>query len=328
MSIRQQTNAFARPDDVLGVKHLAISFALYIAALWLGVTFWGNWPVVAFAALLYTGGAIRLFGVQHDCGHFAYFSNHYLNVWCGVILGAFTSNAFHTMRYNHNRHHAYIGNIDYAECHEVWTMTVRDYVSAPISTRLAYRAYRSLPAMYLIGPIFTFFIRYRFPRNALRVGWWDAALQNTLMILLWCGVFLAAGSVGIKFMVCAGITAAVIGSIMVYSGHNHEDTYWERSGEVDFEEASLKGASVLTLGPVFDFMTFNFAYHDLHHLNSRVPCYHLKLCHEALRDQLNPTRLGFWEALSSIQWKLWDEEQGRMVRFSDLNHLPALHPAE
>lgn len=329
MTIRQQTRAFARTNNALGSFHLGVSLALYLAALWLGITFFGNWLVVAFAIFLFTGASVRLFGVQHDNGHLSYFTNRRANVWTGVILGAFTNNAFHSMRYNHNRHHAYVGNLDQMEDHEVWTMTVREYQAAPLRTRVTYRIYRSAPVIFFLGPIFIFFIRYRFPRNCLKVGWWDAAMQNALMAAFWAAVYFAAGWTGLKFLIMAEVVAAMFGTLMVYCGHNHEETYWQRDAHVDFEDASLQGASVLDLGPVFDFMTFNFAYHDLHHLNSKVPCYYLKQCHVALSDQLNPSRLGLWEALTSIQWKLWDEDRGRMIRFRDLKQpMTAMQPAE
>lgn len=328
MTIRQQTRAFATANNVVGAAHLALSLLMYFAATAVGTLYWGNPIVMTCAVILFAGACVRLFGVQHDNGHLSYFSNRRANVWTGVLLGAFTCNPFHSMRYNHNRHHAYIGNLDQMESHEVWTMTVRGYHEAPLKTRIAYRIYRSAIVMFFLGPIFIFFIRYRWPKNALRVGWWDALMQNALMATWWALVFVLAGWTGIKFLVLALICTTCVGTIMIYSGHNHEDTYWQHEDHVDFEEASLRGASVLSLGPVFDFMTFNFAYHDLHHLNSKVPCYNLRACHFALADQLSPVRLTLREAVTSIQWKLWDEEQGRMVRFGDAVPGLAMHPAE
>jgi len=328
MSFRRATRAYAVPKNAIGAFHLVNSLALYFAAVWLGTTFWGNWLVVALAVFLFFGASVRLFGVQHDNGHLNYFTSRKVNVVSGVLLGAFTQNAFHAMRYNHNRHHAYIGNLDQMENHEVLTWTVRQYQDAGFWGKLYYRIYRSAPVIFFIGPIFIIFIRYRFPKNAMKTGLIDVAIQNALMLTLWFAIYSWGGVVALKFLVLAMVVTACVGVAIVYVGHNHEETYWASAENVDFTEASLKGASVIDLGPVFDFMTFNFAYHDLHHLNSNVPCYNLKACHLALSPHLNPTRLGFWDAIACIQWKLWDEEQGKMVRFSDLKAEPRLHQAE
>ncbi|WP_422825099.1 fatty acid desaturase [Thalassococcus sp. BH17M4-6] len=317
-----KSRAFARPDDRLASLHLAISLAMWVGAVALGAAYPGNPAAIAMSVVVFVGASIRLFAVQHDCGHLSYFRGHRVNVWTGVLLGAFTANAFHTMRYNHNRHHAHIGNLDEMDSHEVLTWTVADWRAATPLQRLGYRLYRSVLSICLLGPLYIFFLRYRFPKNARKVGLWDCALQNALMAALWVGVYLLGGVAAFQAQLLGSVATAIVGTIMVYSGHNHEDTYWNRADAVDFEEASLRGASVLTLGPVFDFMTFNFAYHDLHHLNARIPCYRLRACHRALRDDLHPTRLGLSEALGSLRWKLWDEEQGRMVRFADVAASP------
>jgi len=323
------TQDYASPDDAMGVAHLIITLVLYAAAVVLGALSWGIWPLTAVFVLLFTGASIRLFGIQHDCGHFSYFRAHRANVICGVLLGAFTHNAYFAMRYNHNRHHAFVGNLDRMDSHEVLTWTVEEFRQAGFWGRLYYRIYRSAPVIFVIGPLFIIFIRYRFPKNARKTGLADVVAQNALMLALWVTVWWIGGAVALSFFVTAAVVTACLGVFMVYVGHNHEDTYWERSPNHDFEEASLKGASVLDLGPLFDFMTFNFAYHDLHHLNARVPAYRLKACHVALSPHLRPTRLGWWQALRCIRWKLWDEDKGRMVTFRDARAAaPSLHPAE
>lgn len=323
------TQRYASPDDRLGACHLVISLALYLAAISLGTWGYGDPALMILAILMFTGASIRLFGIQHDNGHYSYFTSQRANTVCGILLGAFTNNAFHAMRYNHNRHHAYIGDLDRMESHEVLTWTVAQYQAAGFWGRLYYRCYRSAPVIFVIGPLFIIFIRYRFPKNALKSGIWDVARQNLLMAALWGSVYLIGGWVAFKFFLIAACVTACLGVFMVYVGHNHEDTYWSRAPDYDFESASLKGASVLDLGPVFDFMTFNFAYHDLHHLNHKVPAYRLKQCHVDLSPHIAPTRLGWWSGLQCIRWKLWDEDRGRMVTFAAARQSEqSLQPAE
>ena len=122
-----------------------------------------------------------MFGVQHDCGHLSYFTSHRANVITGVLLGGLTYNPYFAMRYNHNRHHAFVGDLDRMESHEVLTWTVAEYRAAGRWQRLYYRIYRSLPVIFVIGPLFVLFIRYRWPKNVSKTGILDVIIQNSLM---------------------------------------------------------------------------------------------------------------------------------------------------
>ncbi len=329
MSIRQLAKPYAAPINSLAWFHLINTTALYISAISLGTLYWGNIPVQVLAIVLFAGGSIRFFGIQHDCGHLSYFANRRVNETVGVITGAFTGNPYYAMRYNHNRHHAYIGNLDERAAHEVLTWTVDEYLSATPGQQLFYRVYRSAFVLYFLGPILIIFFRYRYPKNARKTGLLDVLMQNTLMFSFWGLLYFVFGWQCFAFFLIASVFTACFGTFMVYAGHNYENAYWEHAESCNFEDASLKGSSVLDFGRLFHFLTFNFAFHDLHHLHARIPCYRLQACHIALKDELQPTRMGFLEAVSCIRWKLWDEASGKMVRFSDLPQIRAARmPAE
>jgi omega-6 fatty acid desaturase (delta-12 desaturase) len=328
MSIRQMAKPYAAPLNGVAWFHFVITALLYAAAIGLGTVYWGNLPVQALAVVMFMGGSIRFFGIQHDCGHLSYFSSRKVNEVVGVLTGAFTGNPYYAMRYNHNRHHAYIGNLDERESHEVLTWTVAEYQAASKGGKLFYRIYRSAFTLYFLGPILIIFGRYRYPKNAAKTGMLDVVMQNTLMFSFWAFLYFVIGWQCFTFFIIASVITACFGTFMVFAGHNYEDAYWEHAADCDFEEASLKGSSVLDFGRVFHFMTFNFAFHDLHHLHAKIPCYRLQQCHIMLKDELQPTRMGLIEAVSCVKWKLWDESTGKMVRFSDLPQTQGLQPAE
>lgn len=328
MTIRQRAHAYAAPQNGVAVANLILSAALYFGAITVGGVYWGNPIIVTLAVIVFIGGCIRFFGAQHDCGHYAHFSNRQASEVVGVILGAFTAHPFYAMQYNHNRHHAHIGNLDERDAHEVLTWTVAEYQNASFWGRFLYRAYRSVFVIYFLGPVFIFFIRYRIPKNVQKTGWADVVMQNGLMALLWYGVYTVGGPTAFVFFIIANICAACFGTFMVFAGHNFEEAYWEHTADVDLEDASLRGSSVLDFGPVFHFLTYNFAYHDLHHLYVKIPAYRLGACHEALRNELQPTRMGWGEAIACIRWKLWDEDSKRMVRFQDVEAPRMMHPTE
>ena len=165
--------------------------------------------MMALAIVLFTGGGIRYFGAQHDCGHATHFSNRTVNTTVGVILGAFTAHPFYAMRYNHNFHHRHIGNLDARDAHEVLTWTVAEYQAAGFWGKLFYRTYRSIPVIYFFGPIFIFFIRYRIPKNVSKTGWLDVVMQNGLMFVLWVGVFIIGGTTAFTFFMIANGTRTI-----------------------------------------------------------------------------------------------------------------------
>ena len=328
MSIRKMARPFASPQNGVAALHLFITTVMYFGAIAVGTQFWGNVPVMFVAMIVFIGATIRFFGAQHDCGHYAHFTNRKFSEVVGVILGAITAHPFYAMQYNHNRHHAHIGNLDERDAHEVLTWTVAEYQAASLWGKLFYRVYRSAPVIYFLGPVFIFFIRYRIPKNVTKTGWLDVVMQNGLMVMLWYGVYAVGGVTAVTVFLIFNVCAACFGTFMVFTGHNFEEAYWEHADDVNYEDASLRGSSVLDFGAVFHFLTYNFAFHDLHHLYVKIPAYRLKACHEALKDELQPTRMGWAEAVSCIRWKLWDEETKRMVRFSDVPQSRMMHPAE
>ncbi|MDZ7683732.1 MAG: fatty acid desaturase [Gammaproteobacteria bacterium] len=58
-------------------------------------------PVVPAAGFL-----VRLFMIQHDCGHRPFFRSRRANDWVGRIIGVFTHTPYAFWRYTHGRHHA------------------------------------------------------------------------------------------------------------------------------------------------------------------------------------------------------------------------------
>ncbi|NCX85028.1 MAG: hypothetical protein EBX04_14695, partial [Rhodobacteraceae bacterium] len=54
---------------------------------------------------------VRLFCIQHDCGHGTLFKKKSINDWIGRILGAFTLTPYEVWRRAHSIHHGASGNL-------------------------------------------------------------------------------------------------------------------------------------------------------------------------------------------------------------------------
>ena len=69
------------------------------------------WLTLALA-LPAAGFLVRLFMIQHDCGHGAFFRTHAINDWVGRLFGVFTLTPYDYWNLTHAAHHAAAGNLD------------------------------------------------------------------------------------------------------------------------------------------------------------------------------------------------------------------------
>ena len=111
--------------------------------------------------------------------------------------------------------------------------------------------------------------------------------------------------------------AGAAGIWLFYVQHQFEDTYWQSSGEWSYAEAALRGSSYLKLPKVLQFFSGNIGLHHVHHLSARVPNYNLPRAHEANPVFRDVPTLTFWDGISAVRLKLWDEESGRLVTWRD-----------
>lgn len=328
MDIRDFLKPYTRKSDLLGALSLGVTLLVYGAALVAGArAAQFPWLAAPFVVIL-AFASVRLYVLQHDCGHASLFRTRGLNDGAGYLLSVFSLTPFRVMQYNHNQHHAYLGNLDHRETTEVYTMTLREWRQAPWWRRLWYRIYRNPVVMLSLGGIYAYFIAYRWPRNTRKVGVAGVLVHNALLGGYVALVWAVLGWPGLAVLGISAVLAGVIGVFLVYLQHNFEDTYWDRKPDLDFRKATLEGSSSLDLGHWWDIGTGNIAYHDLHHFNPSIPSYNLRRCQKALPEEFKRHEPILWpEALASFRLKLWDEEQQKLVPFPRGGAVQAVHPA-
>jgi omega-6 fatty acid desaturase (delta-12 desaturase) len=265
--------------------------------------------ILAFAS-------VRLYVLQHDCGHYSLFKTRWWNDVAGYALSVVSLTPYRVMQYNHNLHHAHLGDLEHRETTEVFTMTLREWHQAGVFKRLWYRTYRNPLVMLSLGGIFAYFIAYRWPKNTRVVGVRGVLAHNAMVAAYVALVWFALGWPGLVVLGASAVLAGVIGVFLVYLQHNFEDTYWDRKPDHQFQKATLEGSSSLDLGHWWDIGTGNIAYHDLHHFAPGIPSFRLRHCQNNLPDHLKTKDVIRWpEAIASFRLKLWDEESRKMVPF-------------
>lgn len=331
IEIKTFTQDWCDKDDRIASLSYFGTFAVYFLTLWLAIeaAFAAAWWAVVPLVVINAFAGVRLYVLQHDCGHHSLFSTKLRNELAGYGLSTFTLTPFRAMQVNHNDHHAHISDLDARETTEIYTMTVKEWEEAGFWQRLGYRLYRNPLFMLPVGGAFTYLIRYRWPKNAAKIGGWEVMVQN-VAVAVWVGLIWAlAGWTGIWIWLATAVVAGIIGVFLVYLQHNFEDAYWDRRPELRFDRAALQGASCLDLGWWWDLGTGNIAYHDIHHFNARIPSYRLRQCHFALREHYDIHTVRWPQAFKAFTLKLWDEETERLVPFPKAKKpAPEAMPAE
>lgn len=290
----------------------------YAALLSLQVGYW----LTLLAAIPAAFMLVRLFMLQHDCGHGAFFRSQPANNLVGSILGVFTLVPYAYWRRTHAIHHATSGNLDARGLGDIDTLTVREYLSRSRFRRLMYRLYRHPVVLLLVGPTWQFILKHRLPldiprtwrREALGVQATNLALAVLVAAMWW--------AVGIErfLLVQLPITliAGTIGVFLFYVQHQYEDTYWRYRETWNYFHAGLEGASHLTMPKVLQWCTANIGLHHIHHINSRIPNYHLQRAYDAHPELRQVTCLSLWQSVGTLRLTLWDEDAGRLVGFREL----------
>jgi omega-6 fatty acid desaturase (delta-12 desaturase) len=88
----------------------------------------GYW-VCLLLAVPAAGFLVRLFMIQHDCGHGAFFHHRLANDWVGRVIGVLTLTPYDFWRRTHAVHHATSGNLDRRGTGDIDTLTVQEYLA-------------------------------------------------------------------------------------------------------------------------------------------------------------------------------------------------------
>jgi omega-6 fatty acid desaturase (delta-12 desaturase) len=274
---------------------------------------------------------VRLFMIQHDCGHGSFFPRRAANDWLGRVLGVFTLTPYDYFKRSHAMHHARTGNLDHRGIGDVATLTVREYQEKSRRGRLVYRLYRNPVILFGIGPAYLFILQYRLPVGLMRSGWrpWMSTMATNVALVAFVGLAIwALGAVQFLLVyVPVLIVASTIGVWLFYVQHQFEGAHWDRDENWSFHEAALHGSSHYDLPGVLRWLTANIGIHHIHHLSSRIPFYRLD---NVLRDRPElraVSRLTLRESLRTVTLALWDEDQRRLVTFRQARALRTGQPA-
>ena len=170
--IRRVAASFAKPDGRRSALQLITAFGPFLAgctAMYLVLP----WSWLATLALAVPTGLllVRVFIVQHDCGHGSFFASRRANIWVGRACSLITMTPYANWARQHGLHHADWNNLDrtgggsdiYSAC-----LTVEEYLALSPGRRLLYRLPRHPLVANILLPPLVFLVLYRVPFDTPR----------------------------------------------------------------------------------------------------------------------------------------------------------------
>src|SRR5437868_6201369 len=293
---------YRKPDTRRSVWQLTSAAIMYLGT-WvlmyfsLDVSYWLTLALAVPAAFF----LMRLFIIQHDCGHGAFFQNTRAAEITGFILGVLTLTPYHYWKKTHAIHHATSGNLEHRGFGDINTLTVDEYLALNRWRKLKYRIYRHPLVLFGVGAVAHFAIVHRIPtivprewkRERRSILWTDVALL---------GLVVAAGLVfGFKALALVHLPLLLLscsmGVWMFYVQHQFEPTYWEHDQGWKYESAALEGSSYYRLPKFLQWLTGNIGLHHVHHLNARIPNYRLQEVFDKHPQLQKVTTITLWQSL-------------------------------
>jgi acyl-lipid omega-6 desaturase (Delta-12 desaturase) len=337
-----QTDAFARISDhcqhfrgaapTRSIGQLVLNLSLYgglIAAMY-GLVAIGAWWAALLLSVPASGILMRLFIIQHDCGHGAFFKSKRANHAVGWLVSVLSFTPYGFWRDAHNRHHANSGNLTKRGMGGVDTLTVEEFKRLTPRNKALYKFYRHPLTLLVFGPPVYFLLLQRLPMNAdpmpyteVYFGmkgpriWQSVMLLNLALVVFYGGLAFLFGGLATLIVIAPTVSlAGIAGSWLFYVQHQYEDAYWAERKDWNYNAAALLGSSHYDLPRILQWFTGNIGLHHIHHLCSLIPNYRLQECYDASPELQALPKLSIRDSFKSPGMTLWDEQSGRMVGFS------------
>lgn len=318
------TRPFAHDSLLRSWWSIASTFGLLVAVL-VAAAIAPWWPLRLAASMLGALVLVRAFILYHDFMHGAILPGSRLARAVFYTYAAINLTPPRSWRDSHNFHHANVGKLEGSNTGSFPLMTTQMWRTASPVQRLSYRLIRH-PLTILFAYLTIFLVSVcTLPLLRRPARYWDSALSllahSSVLVTLW---LFAGVDVAFFALVLPMTIAGAMGGYLFYVQHSFPGMQILPESEWTPYRAALVSSSYLRLGPVLRWFTGNIGFHHVHHLNSLIPFYRLPKAMDAIPELQHPavTTLRPHDVMACLRANVWDDENGRMVRYCDVALAP------
>lgn len=286
-----------------------------------------HWALQLLGGLIAGWATSVLFVWGHDAAHGALFKNKIIAEILGSLAMLPSLNMYRLWCYGHNRVHH--GFTSMTEVDWIWKpLSPKEYQQKSKMQQFIYRLERSFFSCalhYFLRVWWQKMIRFKLPElNA------QFLVVKAVTFLLAALAFIAVKNFTASYFaaICAVIIPFIVFNYViaffVYLHHTHpEIPYFKTRDQWSFAVGGISCCTVIRMSKLSEIMTHNIMIHVPHHVDFRVPFYHLKGAYGDLKSDYEKyiTEYKFsWNKVFKIfgKCKLFDYEQQIWYNFDDI----------
>lgn len=292
--LRHKLSSFAEKNLITAARLVFTDYVLFIFGLWLVITLPGFYKVFPSAFLGVVIG--RLFLIGHDACHQSFTASTKLNNWIGRLVFLPSLTPFSLWNVGHNLSHHGFTNLkgkDY-----VWVpLTLEEYRQLSPARKMLERIYRSgwgTGVYYLIELWWNkmYFPNKRHISSERRIYVQDSWLV-TIFGIFWIGLLVWQAYVTAQSPVVLVMTGFILPffiwntlmGFIIYIHHTHPSVQWYDDGH---KWTAAQPHVTTTVHTKLSFglggILHNILEHPAHHLDVRIPLYHLDAAQNKLAE--------------------------------------------
>lgn len=302
--------------------------ALYVAAL--SLVFTGGHPALQLLGGVLAGVAVAIMFVwAHDAAHGALFRNKLVSELLGTLLMLPSLNMYRLWSYGHNKVHH--GFTSFSPIDWIWRpLAPSEYRARGWWSRFVYRRERSILTCglhYLLRVWWSGMVRFRPQHKHHRLGFRLSKFGTLVfaVVLSYAAWVMAGGLIGaISAVIVPFVVFTYVIAFIVFIHHTHPDLpFFDRREEWSGAIGQVYCSTVVRCSRVIELLTHRILVHVPHHVDMRVPFYHLAPAYEAIKADLGEYIHEYrfsWAEIRSIfrSCQLFDFETKTWYRFGDL----------
>jgi omega-6 fatty acid desaturase (delta-12 desaturase) len=263
---------------------------------------------------------VRLFVIYHDYQHGAILRQSKVADVFMTFFGIVALAPRSIWNESHNHHHRHNSKFSTFVVGSFPVVSAADFKGMKRSGKLKYKVIRHpLMIAFAYIPIFLVsFCLWPFAENPRKYA--DCGLSVIVHSLIAFALYQWGGWSSVLYtLVIPCLIMYALGGYLFYAQHNfpaadlRDDDHWE------YFEAALHSSSHIRMGLIMNWVTANIGYHHIHHVNERIPFYRLPEVMDRIEAMQNPrtTSLHPLEIARCLRLKLWDEQKGKLISFSE-----------